>query len=188
MVSAVSSLIQLILFAFSCRQNLSANRKQTKLYEPFHMSHLCMNAHMVLLPVSSSTSSFPCFTKLNTQTSVLLQCSSWNWSLSKIDWDGGQKGLFFPRNSGTFEPVVWCGWPLLIKCRILVRLPYRLGSDFGDGKCAAGDARKKPAHGSPDIFPWKWYKISLFWCSLGYGDTIWHVLKSWETGDSLVAQ
>jgi hypothetical protein len=43
---------------------------------------------------------------------------------------GGQKGLFFPRNCGTFEPVVWCGWRLLKKCRILVRLSYRLGSDF----------------------------------------------------------
>ncbi len=32
--------------------------------------------------------------------------------------------------SFTFEPVVWCGWPLLIKCRILVKLSYRLGLDF----------------------------------------------------------
>jgi hypothetical protein len=37
---------------------------------------------------------------------------------------------------------------------MLVRLSYKLDSDFDD-KCAAGDARKEPAHGSPDISPLK---------------------------------
>jgi hypothetical protein len=38
------------------------------------------------------------------------------------------------------------------------------------------------------IFPQNGYEIFLFWRSLGLGDSIWHVLQSWEAEDFLVAQ
>jgi hypothetical protein len=99
-----------------------------------------------------------------------------------------KKNTFFAQKSVTFEPFLWCGWALLMKCSLLNRLSSWLRLDFGRRQlCCWGCLKGICTWISRYFPPRKWYKISLF-CSIGYGDPIWHVLRSWKTGDSLVAQ
>jgi hypothetical protein len=42
----------------------------------------------------------------------------------------GKKSTFFTQKSGTFEPVVWCGWAPFIKWRLLNRLSSWPSLDF----------------------------------------------------------